>query len=361
MRDETDREILGSIWGGLAANGWLERHAEAMRGWKAELRVLGKWLIKNDRPRPLLSRRERSLEIFGDEKRLQRHAERRGGYDLATVVRRCGVDDARLGIDPARGLDGGNSPGTWFRTFTVGDISRRSSATFVISENLDPWRAMRDALLYNGASTVFGTRVDGAVFGEGYRILEPEEIDAAAGLIRYESGFRGVIKFLWWGDLDHAGLYQLARAQSSTREVLAPFAAAYARMLEVADLRRLPADTSHEDVPSWIVSALSDELDQGCAERLHEVLGRGLRVPQEVTRIETDTARLMPDVRRAGLESQGYSWGPTRIERGGVYAEDFGDEFAEPCPYEPDEDNLDPYDDDFGGYDDDDGYEGDWQ
>ena len=42
---------------------------------------------------------------------------------------------------------------------------------------------------------------------------------------------------------------------------------------------------------------------------------------------------------------------------GGVYAE----EFAEPCPYEPDEDNLDPYDDGFGGYEDDDAYEDDWQ
>lgn len=340
MSDTSDK--LRGIWGGLTSNGWLKRHPSALEAWEPQLRTLGKWLVCNPEPRNLLSKRERSLEIFGDEKVLTSW-EKRGGWSFPTVLGKCRMINARLGIDPSRGLDGGGSGEPWLRHFVVGDISKRRSVSIVISENLDPWRAMRDALLYNGVTTVFGTKVDGAVFGEGYRILEPEAIDAAAGLIRYETKFTGIIRLMWWGDIDQAGLYQLGSAMRRTDEVLVPFTQAYARMLDVAVLEHLPEDTSREPVPKWLVDMLSDELDANERKLLGMALDEGKRVPQELTRIDAQGPK-MSAYARTGAYDRG-DRRPTSFELGNRYEEAFAE--TDGMEYPLDEDNLDPYLDSF--------------
>lgn len=300
--------VLAGLPTELTQNGWLERHPQVAEAWGAELLAAGSWIWQYPHAM-LLSIRERALEIYGDEKALY-SSEKRAGVTLLRALRGAGASDRVLGIDPSRRRRG-TDVGAGLRWFVASDLSRRRSATFVISENLDPWCAMRESLTERGEKTVFGTAVDGAIYAAGSGAMEPEALDAVQAEMREGLGFGGIPNLLWWGDVDRAGIAFLSGVRKATSSPVAPFVAAYERMAMVADLEALPRDTSDPVLAPWQINEMAEELSKSAGKRFRLAIDRGLRIPQEITRVESGIVRIGTD---AGPRKP-HSSGPALIDR----------------------------------------------
>lgn len=301
--------ILAKLHPQLRRRKYLLNHPDVIIEWREELLALSRWFDEVPSPTPR-TMRERSLEIFGDEKALYVSGGIwHGSTSLSRLLKRLGIGDEELAIArskryvPASGEDVALLDG-----FVREDLPRRRLAKLVISENLDPWRAMRRYAGERGACDMFGTSIDGAVFGQGYLAVSAGVLD------RFEQGlgFDGIITYLWWGDIDRAGLWQLREAQGLPGKTVVPFAAAYERMLRVADIDSLPRDASREEMDPSALAVLEDELDPAVRGKLRQVLERGLRVPQELARVGTEGVAALDAMRL----DEGYSWRPSKRDRG---------------------------------------------
>ena len=63
----------------------------------------------------------------------------------------------------------------------------------VVSENLDPWVNMRNALYLDGRKRLFGERVHGVVFGNGYLVDDPHKLPDLIASLGAED-VRGVLE-----------------------------------------------------------------------------------------------------------------------------------------------------------------------
>lgn len=323
--------ILAKLHPLLSGRGYLKNHPDVVVEWRDELTALSSWLDEGPHP-AARTVRERSLEIFGDEKALySQRAPERGNTSLPRLLRRLKIGDKELGIARGERFTPTAEEGvTLLDGFVRRDLSTRRFAKLVISENLDPWKSMRRVAGERGSCDLFGTSIDGAVFGEGYAAVSSGALD------RFEQGlgFGGIITYLWWGDIDWAGLGQLREAQLLPGKTVVPFAEAYERMLRMADLDSLPADTSQGERDQRLAAMLADELDPSVRGKLKQVLERGLRVPQELARVGAEKAEA-PDSWR-GDERE--TWRPSKRDRGVAW----DDSWDEQNVFRPGEENYDP-------------------
>ncbi len=330
----------------MTRNGWLARHSKSLLAWRRELEATAAWIRRNQgRKVAWKTPRERSLEIFGDEKTLVNFRHPQSVTAFPYVLRRIGVDYSTLGIATkgSRSIRG-RKEGS-FHHFIAGDLSGRRSVAIVLSENLDPWLAMR-AMLQGAATMVFGTNVDGAAYCEGSGALARGVLDRFRDDLSSRYSFNGVVTLLWWGDLDRAGIQMLSRLRGTSTMPVVPFAAAYERMLLTANLDALPHDTSSQMLSDAEVYAFASELSDAAARILEKVLENGLRLPQEILEITTERTKTRVDGGR-----DAYSWRTTYIDRSSATAEDVEELILEEGvtwgPDNLDEENPDPYGDEF--------------
>ena len=172
-----------------------------------------------------MSLRELSYRVFADEKFLAIEADGR------RLLRLMGLSD----IVRAR-------PAAKFELLSHIPKQHRHMC-LVVSENLDPWVNMRNAMYLHGRKRLFGERVHGVVFGNGHLVSDPHKLlDLIATLEAKD------VRVLYWGDLDRAGLEILSRVATIANERVSvePFAAAYRAMLKRA-MGRFPDPLANEE------------------------------------------------------------------------------------------------------------------
>lgn len=213
----------------------------------ADLLKLQVFFARGGRERPLVPIKERSLDIFGDEKRLDQ------------LVRSSALfGDGRLTPDTLRCLIV-PEPLPW----TAGP---NASGPLLVIENAATWHSY---CRWNAERKLFS----GVVYGCGNRFM-----DSATYLGEICKSLGGPRRVLYFGDLDPQGLLipQEAsnRSQASGLPAVEPHLWSYRQLLAVANGRGQPYDG---EPPS---STLCDWLGD-CAEPARQLFSSGKRLAQE--------------------------------------------------------------------------------
>ena len=250
----------------LWINGWLLSTPEAFVRYEPELRALDAALAGSPTLGDgTLSMRELSYRVFGDEKFLALESDGR------KLLHLMGISDV-VHARPQVKLE------------LLHHIPKHHRhLRLVVSENLDPWVNMRNALFFDGRKRLFGERVHGVVFGNGYLVDDPHKLPELIDAVGAED-----VTVLYWGDLDRAGLSILSRlaAMADERFSVKPFVAAYRLMLKRA-MRRFPDPLDNEATDQGRVTVegldlLEPHLKEAEAEYLRSVVEGALLIPQEI-------------------------------------------------------------------------------
>ena len=253
----------------LWINGYLLSTPDAFVDYERELNMLStameRSLTIGD---GTLTTRELAYRIFGDEKFLALDSEGR------KLLRLMGVADLVRTRHVAK---------TDLLSFVP---RRRRHPRLVLSENLDPWANIRDALFTERRTRILGKRVDGAVFGNGHLAMGSHQLSDLALTLAAEQ-----VRILYWGDLDRAGLAILAAvardATSSTVPLeVRPFVPAYRLMLKRA-MKRFPNPLDNKPTDQTEDSAeglalLEPHLKSKEAAYLRALLDGARMIPQEI-------------------------------------------------------------------------------
>lgn len=254
----------------LWINGWLLSTPEAFLRFERELRGLDAEL--SGRPTlgdGTLSLRELSYRVFGDEKFLAPESD---GRKLLHLMGLTDIVRTRPQV----------------RMELLHHIPKHHRhLRLVVSENLDPWVNMRDAMFRGGRKRIFDERVHGVVFGNGYLVDDPHKLPDLIASLGAED-----VTVLYWGDLDRAGLQILARLVdlAGDRFSVEPLVAAYRLMLKRA-MERYPNPLENEPtdqagVTPMGLELLEPHLKDRELEYLRVVLDNALLIPQEILTAE---------------------------------------------------------------------------
>lgn len=250
----------------LWINGWLLSTPEAFVRFERELRGLDAELA--GRPAlgdGTLSLRELSYRVFGDEKFLAPESD---GRKLLHLMGLTDVVRTRPQV----------------RLELLHHIPKHHRhLRIVVSENLDPWVNMRNAMFRDGRKRIFDERVHGVVFGNGYLVDDPHKLPDLIASLGAED-----VRVLYWGDIDRAGLSILAKLASLAdgRFGVEPFVPAYRLMLRRA-MRRFPDPLENEETDQGGVrieglELLEPVLKPKEAAYLRAVVEGARLIPQEI-------------------------------------------------------------------------------
>ncbi len=244
----------------LQKNGVLAKKPQLYAENREMLCALSTYLFKRSPECVPVSRKERSFEIFGEEKQLDDAAFR-------NLLKRLGVtdDDLRLYDTPVH-------------CFYDYIPLRKNDMTLLICENKDIWFDLRRMMSEYGAHTLWNTYIDGVIYGGGNNVTEK------TGALTEYTRFLGVdkVRFLYWGDIDREGInifLRLCRANPSLEISL--FVAGYIEMLHRAETMKIPqsADKRNKTDDHSEVLRLFSEADR---KLLCDALDSNKRIPQEI-------------------------------------------------------------------------------
>lgn len=250
----------------LWINGWLLSTPEAYVRFERELRALDAALAGSASIGDgTLSTRELSYRLFGDEKFLALDSDGR------KLLHLMGLSDA-VATRPQTKLE------------LMHHIPKHHRhLRLVVSENLDPWVNMRNAMFLEGRKRILDERVHGVVFGNGYIVDDPHKLPDLIASLGAED-----VRVLYWGDIDRAGLSILAKLASLAdgRFGVEPFVPAYRLMLRRA-MRRFPDPLENEETDQGGVrieglELLEPVLKPKEAAYLRAVVEGARLIPQEI-------------------------------------------------------------------------------
>lgn len=255
-KSEISTEEIYALHPRLTANGYLLRNREQFISNKEFLQCLSKWFANND-THDTMSRRERSFYIFGDEKSLDRHL---------TLLDSIGVSGEHLHYY--------ETPEQCFSDYIP---VRKPQMTLLICENKDIWFNIRRLMYENEYSKLFGTPIDGVIFGQGNDIT-------GKGKFRSYSQFLGVdqVTYLYCGDIDRAGFDIFLRFCKEAEGIpISLFFPAYHMMLELSCERLLPdSEDGKTSIPD--ISELLPMFSKHEQAQISQILHENKRLPQEM-------------------------------------------------------------------------------
>lgn len=240
----------------LSANGYLLRNREQFVNNRMFLNRLSEWLTHYE-VSDMMSRRERSFFIFGNEKELDYHLR---------LLECIGISGETLHCY--------ETPEQCFSDYIP---VRKSKMTLLICENKDIWFNIRRMMYETGARSLFDTTIDGVIFGQGNDITGKEKFLSYAQYLG-----AGEVSFLYCGDIDRAGFDIFIRLCKVAGELhIELFLPAYRKMLELSRSIQLPdSEDGRCIIPemSGILSLFSvDEQKQ-----ITQILQDNKRLPQEI-------------------------------------------------------------------------------
>lgn len=240
----------------LSANGYLLRNRIQFVNHRSFLCRLSEWLTDHE-GNDMMSRRERSFSIFGEEKELDNH----------------------LRLLEAIGISGNTlryyeTPEECFSDYIP---DRKPTMTLLICENKDIWFNIRRLMYESEAKTLFDTQIDGVIFGQGNDITGKDKFRSYAAFLGADT-----VHFLYCGDIDRAGFDIFLRLCKAAEELhIELFLPAYRKMLELSRNISLP---DSED-KRCIIPEMSGILPKFWAdeqEQITQILQDNKRLPQEI-------------------------------------------------------------------------------
>ena len=243
----------------LLKNGYLPSHPIAYQKNKVILEALSKFLfIAHDEC--LVSRKERSYQIFGQEKVLD-------DSSIKSLLKNIQITEDKLLFY--------DTPEYCFHDYIP---VRKEQLTLLICENKDIWFNIRRCMFEDGYRSLFGTKMDGVVYGNGNKVAQKQ--GALSEYVKFMGNPN--VKFLYWGDIDREGfdIFRRTKAVNGTLPI-SLFLPGYKKMIEKAK------DTALEDSPSSKKEGMSfedlfDGFDKDEINFLNKVLAENKLIPQEI-------------------------------------------------------------------------------
>lgn len=240
----------------LTKNEYLLRNRIQFVNNKAFLLRLSEWLTY-DKDSDMMSRRERSFSIFGDEKKLDDHLR---------LLESMGITGDVLKFY--------ETPEQCFSDYIP---VRKNRMTLLICENKDIWFNIRRLMYSSGACSIFDTKIDGVIFGQGNDITGKEKFRSYAQYLGADEA-----RFLYCGDIDRAGFDIFLRLCKEAKELhIELFVPAYQKMLELSRSIRLPdSSDGRRIIPemSGILPLFSDDEQK----QITQIIEDNKRLPQEI-------------------------------------------------------------------------------
>lgn len=256
---ETELKEIAALHPMLQSNGYLQRNPMEYRKYHESIQKLDGYLFSHTLPLESISRKERSFEIFSEEKM----------FDDKTF---CGVLE-KIGLD-ANVLCFYDTPVSCFNDFIP---EKKAKMTLLICENKDIWFNIRRRMFEDHATTIFGVHIDGVVYGCG------NNISAKGALVSYTEFMVGTeVEYLYWGDIDRAGLNIFLSAVRNNPSIsLHLFVPAYEEMLRLAQDRAIPDSEDAREIMddySSIYAMIDERLKTAFENSIHD----NKRIPQEI-------------------------------------------------------------------------------
>ena len=215
---------IDMLYPSMNKSGYLRSKPETYIKYRPQLQLLSGYLFKM-RPKISISKKERSFEIFGEEKQLE---------DTAF----CSLLN-HLYLTPDV-LCYYETPEYCFNDYIP---ERKERMVLLILENKDIWFNIRRRMYEDGASEILGTCIDGTVYGAGNRASD-------LGALSEYTRFMGAenVKYLYWGDIDRAGLnIFLSILKNNPKTDISLFVPAYEEMLRLSRDRKIPDSEDHRE------------------------------------------------------------------------------------------------------------------
>ena len=255
---ESELKEISALHPLLQSNGYLQSKPEEYKKYRFLLQKLDRYLFCRSVNEISISRKERSFEIFDEEKAL----------DDKTF---CALLE-RIGITP-NALAFYDTPEYCFNDYIP---DRKAHMTLLICENKDIWFNIRRMMFENNATNIFDIHIDGVVYGCG------NKVSGMGALTTYTEFIGSEVKYLYWGDIDRAGLnIYLSAVRANPNIDIKLLVPAYEEMLRLAQTRNIPdSDDERNRIEDY--SQIFDLVDQNLRNLFEQSIQNNKRIPQEI-------------------------------------------------------------------------------
>ena len=242
----------------ITQSGYLQSKPEQYLKYRIQLEQLSKFLFRKQ-VGVAVSKKERAFEIFNEEKQLEDRS-------FCHLLRRLGLTSATLCYY--------ETPEYCFNDYIP---TRKSRMTLLICENKDIWFNIRRRMYEDGAREIFGVPIDGVVYGCGNKVSEAGALSAYTRFM--ESAH---VRYLYWGDIDRAGLNIYLSLQRNNQSLdIDFFTEAYEKMLALIGHRILPDSADHRERMDNYEPLYARFADADGAQ-IRSIIIANKRVPQEI-------------------------------------------------------------------------------
>lgn len=255
---ETELKEINALHPLLLNNGYLQSKPDEYRKYRHFLQKLDRYLFNRNKNEIFISRKERSFEIFDEEKALDNKS-------FSAFLERIGITANVLGFY--------DTPEYCFNDYIP---EKKAQMTLLICENKDIWFNIRRMMFENHTMILFGTHIDGVVYGCG------NKVSGLGALTTYTNFIGSEVRYLYWGDIDRAGLnIYLGVVRANPDIDVKLFVPAYEEMLRLARTKNIPnSDDEHSRIDDY--SHIFKLVDQSLFPLFEQSIQNNKRIPQEI-------------------------------------------------------------------------------
>ena len=255
---EAELKEISALHPLLQSNGYLQSKPEEYKKYRLQLQKLDRYLFYRSENEISISRKERSFEIFDEEKTLD-------DKTFCALLERIGITADSLAFY--------DTPEYCFNDYIP---DRKAQMTLLICENKDIWFNIRRMMFENNATNIFDIHIDGVVYGCGNKVSGMDALTSYTEFIGSE------VKYLYWGDIDRAGLnIYLSAVRANPNIDIKLFVPAYEEMLRLAQTKNIPdSDDERNRIEDY--SQIFDLIDQNLRTLFERSIQNNKRIPQEI-------------------------------------------------------------------------------
>ena len=255
---ESELKDISALHPLLQSNGYLQSKPEEYKKYRLQLQKLDRYLFYRSENEISISRKERSFEIFDEEKTLD-------DKTFCALLERIEITADSLAFY--------DTPEYCFNDYIP---DRKAQMTLLICENKDIWFNIRRMMFENNATNIFDIHIDGVVYGCG------NKVSGMGALTTYTEFIGSEVKYLYWGDIDRAGLnIYLSAVRANPNIDIKLFVPAYEEMLRLAQSRNIPdSDDERNRIEDY--SQIFALVNQNLRTIFEQSIQNNKRIPQEI-------------------------------------------------------------------------------